>query len=68
MDILITIYLISFTFDHPVSSQKEYTVAAYKNMLSLGPMEKGDWLCINMDQHSGYKKFDTKELMQEHWL
>ena len=37
-------------------------------MLSLGPMDKGDYLCINMDQHSGYDKFDTENLMREHWL
>ena len=37
-------------------------------MLSLGPMDKGDYLCINLDQHSGYDKFDTENLMREHWL
>ena len=23
-------------------------------------MDKGNYLCINMDQHSGYEKFDTE--------
>ena len=34
---------------------KEYTIAVYKYMLSLGTMDKGDYLCINLDQHSGYE-------------
>ena len=33
-------------------------------MLSLGTIDKGDYLCIN----SGYENFDTENLMREHWL
>ena len=31
----------------------------YKYMLSLGTMDKGEYLCINMDQQSVYENFDT---------
>ena len=37
-------------------------------MLTLGPMDKGDFICVNMDQHSCYESFDTKILMKDHWL
>ena len=33
-------------------------------MLTLGTMDKGDYLCINMDQYSGYEKFYTENLMR----
>ena len=32
-------------------NQQEYTVAVHRYMLSLGLMEKGDFLCINQDRH-----------------
>ena len=48
-----------------LSSQREYTIAVYKYMLTLGTM---DYMCINMDQHSGYEKFDTEILMRDHLL
>ena len=43
-------------------------MAVYKYMLSLGPMEKGDYICVNQDVHSNYECFDTEDLMREHWL
>ena len=55
-------------FANLLSSQREYTIAAYKYMLSLSPMDKGDHMCINMDQHNGYEKFNRESLMREHWL
>ena len=42
------------TFANLLSSQREYTIFVYKYMLSLGTIDKGDCLCSNMDQHSGY--------------
>ena len=32
--------------------------------MSLGPMEKVDWLCVNLDKHT---KFDSEVLMRAHW-
>ena len=49
-------------------NQKEYTVAVYCYMLSLGEMGKGDFLCVNQDQHEEYKKFDTEGEMRSNWL
>ena len=49
-------------------NQKEYTVAVYCYMLSLGVMGKGDFLCVNQDQHEEYKKFDIEVEMRSHWL
>ena len=37
-------------------------------MLTLRTVDKGDYLCINMDQHSGYEKFDTEIHMSDHLL
>ena len=31
-------------------------------------MEKSDWLCVNMDKHAKFEKFDSEELMRAHWL
>ena len=36
-----------------LSNQKDYTVAVYCYMLSLGEMGKGDFLCVNQEQHGG---------------
>ena len=43
-------------------------MAVYRYMLSLGVMEKGDYICLNQDLHSAYECFDTEVLMREHWL
>ena len=37
-------------------------------MLSLGPMEEDDWLCVILDKHDNVEKFDNKDLMRAHWL
>ena len=37
-------------------------------MLSLGIMEKGEYICVNQDVQSDYEFFDTEVLMREHWL
>ena len=55
-------------FANLLASQRHYTVAVYKYMLSPGPMEKGDYICVNQDLHSDYECFDTEDLMGEHWL
>ena len=47
--------------------QRDYTIAAHKYLLSLGPMEKGDWLCVNLNKHTKCEKFNTEELKMEHW-
>ena len=31
-------------------------------------MEKGNYICVNLDVHSDYECFDTEVLMREHWL
>ena len=54
-------------FANLLASQRDYTVAVYKYMMSLGAMEKGDYICVNQDQHSSYECFDTEELMRVHW-
>ena len=51
-----------------LSNQQEYTVAVYRYMMSLGLMEKGDYLCINQGRHDQFKQFDTEEEMRAHWL
>ena len=33
----------------------------------MGPMEKGDWLCVNIDKHTKFEKFDSEVLMRAHW-
>ena len=43
-------------------------MAVYKYMFSLGPFEKGDYICVNQDVHSNYECFGTEDLMREHWL
>ena len=45
-------------------------MAEYKYMMTLGDMVnlvKGDFICVNQDQHSSYECFDTEELMRVHW-
>ena len=37
-------------------------------MLSLGEMGKGDFLCVNQEQHEEFKSFDTEGEMRSHWL
>ena len=37
-------------------------------MMSVGSMEKGDYICVHQDEHSNYECLDTEELMREHWL
>ena len=50
-----------------MSNLKEYTVAVYCYMLSLGEMGKGDFLCVNQEQHGEFKSFDTEGEMRSHW-
>ena len=47
-----------------LSNQKNYTVAVYCYMLSLGDMGKGDFICVNQEQHGEYKSFDTEGEMR----
>ena len=35
-------------------------------MMTLGDMEKGDYICVNRDQHISYECFETEELMRVH--
>ena len=58
------------TFANLLAPQRDYTIAVYmyKYMLTLGVMEKGDFICVNQDQHSSYECFDTEVLMRDHWL
>ena len=37
-------------------------------MLPLGEMGKGDFFCVNQDQHEEYKKFHTEVEMRSHWF
>ena len=41
-------------FSNILASQKDYTIAAYQLMLSLGVMAKGDFICVNQEVHSDY--------------
>ena len=41
-------------------------MAVYKYMISLGPMETRDYICVNQDVHSNYECFNTEGLMREH--
>ena len=54
-------------FSNILASQKDYTVAAYQYMLSLGVMAKGDFICVNHEVHSDYQGFDTELEMRAHW-
>ena len=45
-----------------LASQRDYTIAVYKYMLTLGVMEKGHFICVNQDLHSSYECFDTEPL------
>ena len=51
-----------------LASQRDYTTAVYKYMLTLGVTEKGNFICVNQDQHSSYESFNTEVLMRAQWL
>ena len=36
-------------------------------MLSLGQIEKGDWLCVNLLKQAWVGNFHTEDLMRKHW-
>ena len=54
-------------FANILASQRDYTVAVYQYMLSLGVMAKGDYICVNQDVHSDYQSYDTELEMRAHW-
>ena len=54
-------------FSNILASQKDYTVAAYQYMLSMGGLAKGDFICVNHEVHSDYQGFDTELEMRAHW-
>ena len=47
--------------------QRDYCISAHAYMLSLGDMEKGDWLCINVENPAELKDFPTEIEMRTHW-
>ena len=40
-------YLKFYCNANLLGSQRDYTVVVYKYMLTLGDMEKGDFICVN---------------------
>ena len=51
------------TYANLLASQRDYTIAVYKYMLTFWVMEKGD--CVNQDQHSSYESFATLANLSE---
>ena len=50
-----------------MASQKDFTIAAYQYMLSLGVMAKGEFICVNQEVHRDYQRFDTELEVRAHW-
>ena len=58
---------MKFYCNHPniMADQREYTLNAFSYMLTLGPMKKEDFLCVNTEKHDVAKYFETDQLMRE---
>ena len=46
--------------------QRDYNISAHAYMLSLGEMQLGDWLCINVAKHAAVRDFTTEASMRAH--
>ena len=54
-------------FANTLASQRDFTISVHTYLLYLGPMEKGDWLCVNLDKQAKLETFDSEVLMRAQW-